>query len=163
MLVVVRWPHEGGWSVVFCFWKEKMSVLKTLQEGGCREVGDGHICSQIKSRALLSVFFNNWLYSRNITSERGGSYTLPTLTEERCWCVDNICGDTVHFTEAGTRDVTSCPRWVAADWWTGRARFDKRMSGAADRDQAWRHETMVLCPVPIWKRLKAALQRFLPP
>lgn len=25
---------------------------------------------------------------------RGGWYTLPALTDEGCWCVDNICGDT---------------------------------------------------------------------
>ena len=37
-------------------------------------------------------------------------------------------------------------RELVADWSAGapaRARFDKRMSGAADRDQARRHETMV--------------------
>lgn len=71
--------------------------------------------------------------------------------------MDNICGDTVHFTEAGTPDVTSCPRRVAADWSAGRARFDKRMSGAADRDQARRHETMVVRAVPLWKQPNAAL------
>lgn len=65
-----------------------------------------------------------------------------------------------HLTEAGTRDVTSCPRKVAADWSAGGARFDKRMSGAADRDQARRHETMVVCAIPLWKQPNAALPGF---
>lgn len=71
--------------------------------------------------------------------------------------MDNICGDTVHFTEAGTPHVISCPRMASADWSAGRARFDKRMSGAADRDQARRHETMVVGAIPLWKQPKAAL------
>lgn len=71
--------------------------------------------------------------------------------------MDNICGDTVHFTEAETLYVTSCPRRVAADWSARRARFDKRMSGAADRDQARRHETMVVRAIPLCNQPKAEL------
>lgn len=74
--------------------------------------------------------------------------------------MDNICGDTVHFTEVGTGDVTSCPRRLVADWSAGRARFDKRMSGAADRDQARRHETMAVRVTPLWKRPNAAQPGF---
>lgn len=59
--------------------------------------------------------------------------------------------------EAGTPHVISCPRRVVADWSAGRARFDKRMSGAVDRDQARRHETMVVGAIPLWEQLKAAL------
>lgn len=62
--------------------------------------------------------------------------------------MDNICGDTIHF----SHDVTSCSRKVAAYWSAGRARFDKRMSAAAVRDEARRHETMAECgrAPPAW-------------
>ncbi len=77
--------------------------------------------------------------------------------------MDNICGDTVHFTEAGTPHVISCTHRVSADWSAGRARFDKRMSGAADRDQERRHETMVACAIPLGKQPNAALTGLPPP
>lgn len=71
--------------------------------------------------------------------------------------MDNICGDTIHF----SHDVTSCSRKVAAYWSAGRARFDKRMRAAAGQDEARRLETMAE-PGPGWPaRGKTAWVRLL--
>lgn len=56
--------------------------------------------SRLLTGKVWSTLVSLYVYSRDITSERGGRYTLPTLPEEDV--VDNICGDTPHFTEAGT-------------------------------------------------------------
>lgn len=80
----------GRWSSAF----GEPTREKTVLEPCRRELWTGHIYAQNKvcgSRVSLCV------QTRNITTEPGGWYTLPTLTEEDV--VDNICGDTIHFSE----------------------------------------------------------------
>lgn len=94
-LLVVRWPHRGGrWSsVLFGKPTRKDVCVETLQEGTVK-------CSHLLTDKVCSTLVSLYVYSWDITSERGDRYTLPTLPEEDV--VDNICGDTLHFSEAET-------------------------------------------------------------
>lgn len=113
-LLVVRWPHKGGrWSPVLLESpQEKMSVLKPWW----REPWNGHICSLVKSGALLSVC----MFTAE-TSRLSGADDTPCLHYQRrmLWIIFVVTRYTLqrqkrHF--LFTQGRRGLVRWQGTFW-----------------------------------------------